>query len=473
MKGKNAKKETEKDKGKKDNSQKGKGKNDKNKKKIEEEEEEIPLPPPEKPYNLERFIYVTTYYDSSAMQKIKELFEEINQQAFQLRSVKEIYTRNLSDEERDNNEIDYISGVQLLDKNIRITLIEGITDKAMAKIKEKLPKYQMNNNTFMVFSDKNVLFNKRIYSKFDLSLKYIKLRDTLQSILTTFPIYMKADKYKEIYNAFLNFGSILNSKTMKEIAHAELFSDADALLMLERKYADILNDEDMTGVKQVKKKKKKMMKLDALERQTMASTVTSGFSFDINKIDNKKKDNKENEDKENKNKENKDDKDDKDDKNKQIEINKERDALREKLDSMNLEYEKALQNYVPESKGKTIQRNINYIKTMKKKRLTERFCLPDLDSDFTDEVHFQSITKNNFYIKVVDKMRDKYLHDKNNYYTYSNYGLAMAFPLVQQRNEEYYQTLQNKKKWVSPKDFDRYIQPSKEKYYFPKINNIL
>ena len=468
MKGKNAKKETEKDKNKKDNNQKGKGKNDKNKKKIEEEEEEeIQLPPPEKPNNLERFIYVTTYYDSSAMQKIKELFEEINKEAFQLRSVKEIYTRNLSDEERDNNEIDYISGVQLLDKNIRITLIEGITEKAMAKIKEKLPKYQMNNNTFMVFSDKNVLFNKRIYSKFDLSLKYIKLRDTLQSILTTFPIYMKADKYKEIYNAFLNFGSILNSKTMKEIAHAELFSDADALLMLERKYADILNDEDMTGIKQVKKKRKKMIKLDALERQTMASTITSTFSFD--KIDNKKKDN---EDKENKDKENKDE-NIKEDENIQIEINKEKDNLRDKINTLNLEYEKALQNYIPESKGKTIQRNIDYIKTMKKKRINQRFCLPDLDSDFTDEVHFQSTTKNNFYIKVIEKMRDKYLSDKNNYYTYSNYGLAMAFPLIQHRNEEYYQTIQNKKKWVSPKDFDRYIQPPKDKYYFPKINNIL
>ena len=470
MKGKNAKKETEKDKNKKDNNQKGKGKNDKNKKKIEEEEEEeIQLPPPEKPNNLERFIYVTTYYDSSAMQKIKELFEEINKEAFQLRSVKEIYTRNLSDEERDNNEIDYISGVQLLDKNIRITLIEGITDKAMAKIKEKLPKYQMNNNTFMVFSDKNVLFNKRIYSKFDLSLKYIKLRDTLQSILTTFPIYMKADKYKEIYNAFLNFGSILNSKTMKEIAHAELFSDADALLMLERKYADILNDEDMTGIKQVKKKRKKMIKLDALERQTMASTITSTFSFDKNKIDNKMKDN---EDKENKDKENKDE-NIKEDDNIQIEINKEKDNLRDKINTLNLEYEKALQNYIPESKGKTIQRNIDYIKTMKKKRINQRFCLPDLDSDFTDEVHFQSTTKNNFYIKVIEKMRDKYLSDKNNYYTYSNYGLAMAFPLIQHRNEEYYQTIQNKKKWVSPKDFDRYIQPPKDKYYFPKINNIL
>ena len=90
MKGKNSKKEKE-EKGKKDVKVKGKNKK-------EEEEEEVPLPPPEKPANLERFIYVTTYYDSSAMQKIKELFEEINQKAFQLRSVKEIYTRNLTDE---------------------------------------------------------------------------------------------------------------------------------------------------------------------------------------------------------------------------------------------------------------------------------------------------------------------------------------------------------------------------------------
>ena len=345
MKGKNAKKETEKDKGKKDNSQKGKGKNDKNKKKIEEEEEEIPLPPPEKPYNLERFIYVTTYYDSSAMQKIKELFEEINKEAFQLRSVKEIYTRNLSDEERDNNEIDYISGVQLLDKNIRITLIEGITEKAMAKIKEKLPKYQMNCNTFMVFSDKNVLFNKRIYSKFDLSLKYIKLRDTLQSILTTFPIYMKADKYREIYNAFLNFGSILNSRTMKEIAHAELFSDADALLMLERKYADILNDEDMTGIKTTKKKRKK--KID-LEKQ-MAYTVASGFSFE--KIDNKSKTEVQSVINE---------------KDSQIAIKEELEnkdkAYKAKLDSYNKEFEEALKNIIKENVGQTIKRNKEYIK---------------------------------------------------------------------------------------------------------------
>ena len=181
--------------------QKGKNKNE------PEEEEEPQGPPPEKPLNLERFIYVTTYLDSNFMQTLKQLFEEINQAAFNLKSVKEIYTKGLTDEEKDNNEIDYISGFQLIDKNIRITILEGITGKAMKKIKETIPKTQMNNKNYMLFADSGVLFNKRLYSKFDLSLKYIKLRETLQTILQTFDIYTKANKYRQIYDAFLNFSN--------------------------------------------------------------------------------------------------------------------------------------------------------------------------------------------------------------------------------------------------------------------------
>ena len=152
------------DKNKSAKGKKGKGKNE------PEEEEEPQGPPPEKPYNLERFIYITSYFDSNFMQTLKKLFEEINQSAFQLRSVKEIYTRALTEEERDNNEIDYISGFQIIDKSIRITILEGITGMAIKKVKEALPKNQMNNKNIIIFADSKVLFNKRIYSKFDLSL---------------------------------------------------------------------------------------------------------------------------------------------------------------------------------------------------------------------------------------------------------------------------------------------------------------
>jgi len=93
---------------------------------------------------LERFIYVTTYNDVENMKILKDLFETINKEAFKLKSVKEIYTKTLSEEEQDNNEIDYISGFQLMDSIFRITIIEGISSKAMKIVKEKFEKKDIN-----------------------------------------------------------------------------------------------------------------------------------------------------------------------------------------------------------------------------------------------------------------------------------------------------------------------------------------
>ena len=450
---------------------KGKNKNE------PEEEEEPQGPPPEKPLNLERFIYVTTYLDSNFMQTLKQLFEEINQAAFNLKSVKEIYTKGLTDEEKDNNEIDYISGFQLIDKNTRITILEGITGKAMKKIKDTLPKTQMNNKNYMIFADSGVLFNKRIYSKFDLSLKYIKLRETLSTILQTYDIYTKANKYRQIYDAFLNFGSILKAQTLKEISLANLFPDAESLLLLERKYADILNDEDMTGIHKEKKKKKKI-KLDSLTK-----TTTSGFSGHtssnkkttkrsdslnesaVNTLDEKEKEKKLLEENEKNNLEKKE--------NEEKEIKNKRPFV----DARNPEYE----NFLKEKSLKRIKsediwkRNIEDLYTMKKKPHQDRFCRnnPYGTSQYNQILFCPART--NHYEEIIKNMREKYLKDKNHFYTYSLYGLSLNFPMIERdRNEEYIRYMENKKKWhIKDKDFDRYKQPPREKYYFPKINNIL
>ena len=78
------------------------------------------------------------------MKILKEIFETINTKAFNLKSVKEIYTKNLSIEEQNNLDIDYISGVQIIDSSYRITIIEGITEKGIKYVKEKLPKLDVN-----------------------------------------------------------------------------------------------------------------------------------------------------------------------------------------------------------------------------------------------------------------------------------------------------------------------------------------
>ena len=411
------------------------------------------------------------------MQTLKQLFEEINQAAFNLKSVKEIYTKGLTDEEKDNNEIDYISGFQLIDKNTRITILEGITGKAMKKIKDTLPKTQMNNKNYMIFADSGVLFNKRIYSKFDLSLKYIKLRETLSTILQTYDIYTKANKYRQIYDAFLNFGSILKAQTLKEISLANLFPDAESLLLLERKYADILNDEDMTGIHKEKKKKKKI-KLDSLTK-----TTTSGFSCHtssnkkttkrsdslnesaVNTLDEKEKEKKLLEENEKNNLEKKE--------NEEKEIKNKRPFV----DARNPEYE----NFLKEKSLKRIKsediwkRNIEDLYTMKKKPHQDRFCRnnPYGTSQYNQILFCPART--NHYEEITKNMREKYLKDKNHFYTYSLYGLSLNFPMIERdRNEEYIRYIENKKKWhIKDKDFDRYKQPPREKYYFPKINNIL
>ena len=167
--------------------------------KGEEEEKENPII---KPKNIERFIYISTYTDSNLMSTLTKLFEEINQKAFNFQSAKEINTYALSKEEQENNEIDYISGFQIIDENIRITILEGITGKAMQIVKELIPKIKLNDKKIKLLADKNVLFDTRLYSKFNLSLKLIKLRNNLKECLETYPIYENANRIRQIYDCF-------------------------------------------------------------------------------------------------------------------------------------------------------------------------------------------------------------------------------------------------------------------------------
>ena len=82
--------------------------------------------------------------------------------------------------------------------------------------------------------------------------------------------------------------------------------------------------------------------------------------------------------------------------------------------------------------------------------------------------------RNNYYEALTKKMREKYSKDTKHYYSYSDYSLALSFPMIErERNQKYLDYIENKSKWVNEKDFERFKQPEREKYYFPKIKNVL
>lgn len=462
---------------------------DKKKQEKEEEEEKIEEPPKEKPKNLERFIYISTYNDSNLMSILKQLFEEINQNAFNLVSPKEVYTRNLSDIEKDSNEIDYISGFQLIDKNLRITILEGVTGQGMKKVKEYLPRTQLNSEDLKIFCDSNILFDNRIYSKFGLSLKYIKLQRNLSYILQNYDIYEKAHRCREIYDTFQIFGSILKAETLREITLAGLFPTADNLLLLERKYADLLTEQDMTGI--YKEKKRKKIRLKDLISSSNTNTNTNS-----NTISSSKRINSSSEDKTVSNKQKKHSRVHVS--KSQININNNNNLIieninnidnikdlhklifKQKTDSKNEIYE----NYLKEKKLKHISKsqiwenNLKHIENLKNKiPIIPRFCRPCPEGgeiiERPKEILFCP-AKNNYFEALTKKMREKYLIDTKHYYSYSDYSLALSFPMIErERNQKYLDYIENKKKWINEKDFERYKQPEREKYYFPKINNVL
>jgi hypothetical protein len=401
---------------------------------------------------VERIVIITTYNDSEFLSNLKKCFEIVNQQAFNLKSPKEIYTRDLSEDEKQSLTIDYISGVQILDKSMRITFLEGLKGKSIEKIKEFIPKKNMNNKTNKYFSDSNVFFNERIYSLFLLNLKYIKLRNTLKEILTTYDLYSKADKQREIYDSFLKLGSILRVDTMKDIKEMDLFPKSEHLIMLERKYADMLIEEDLTGIntnkKNKKKKKKKLFELyDEKEKEKqMKKSQTE-------KLLNIKKNYQLNEN------------------NNNINNNFMNKVFKPKLDSHNFKYIKLLNERPPqESIKETFEKNLIYLKDMKKKEYF-RFCMPVKENlkecQSQRNILFNSTVKNNYYVNLINRMGEKYKNDKNNHYTYSTEKIFLNFP-IQDKIDEYKKFDRNLKK-----DFDRFTQPKREYIYLPKIKNEL
>ena len=496
--------------------------NEKSKNNVEEEEENSQNTEIEREKNLERFIYYTTYNDINFMEKLRTLFEEINQKAFNLQSPKEIYTHGLSEEERDNNEIDYISGFQLIDKESRLTIIEGITGKGMKKIKEAFPKTQMNNKTYMVFSDSNILFNKRLYSIFDLSLKYIKIRMNLSEILTSFDIYLKSNTYKEIYDAFMNLGSILKAETLKDITNENLFPLAESLLLLERKYGDILKEEDLTGKKQEKKVKKRYSitsKLVSVAKSTNQPLRTKGTLLTEEAEESLLKKNKLNssilktENNKTSNINILNDINNKNPKFKKLLTRPINSSLRKGLSvdnkithpfsdaynrNLNTEpnenYNKRMieigpriiannklyrsvlkkreeQQFLNHNSSDIFKKNIDFLSKMKRKIRGEKLWKPyEGEYDNFKPINYYAM-RNNHYEEVVNNLREKYLKDKDHFYTYSKLALTLSFPMIDKfRNEEYLNYMDNKSKWIIPNDFDRYKQPPRDKVYFPKID---
>jgi hypothetical protein len=205
---------------------------------------------------IELVVFLFDYKNKEFLQQLQKTLIEINLKCLGIKDGNEqnIRTYKLSESQRNDPKLDYISGVQIMDQHYRTFILEGISSGSMAELASILPKTHANTETFKMMRNETIRFSKRLYSEFNVDLKRIKLRTPIKKLILIPDVYMREKVPLETYRTIDQLNKIRKVNTIEEIVASDLIPGKEALIEFERNYGDALSKEDLQGA--VKKKKK-------------------------------------------------------------------------------------------------------------------------------------------------------------------------------------------------------------------------
>jgi hypothetical protein len=74
----------------------------------------------------ERMVIIIPYRSSDKVKAIETAFENINLNGLGLPNARYLNTKELTDEDKVNRSLDFLGGFELIDKEMRIYVIEGL-----------------------------------------------------------------------------------------------------------------------------------------------------------------------------------------------------------------------------------------------------------------------------------------------------------------------------------------------------------
>ena len=115
---------------------------------------------------------------------------------------------------------------------------------------------------------------------FNVSIKKIKLRDTLTKIMGLPDVYLRSKVPEDMFDTLQKFAEIRKANRASIVRDFNLFPNTQNLLTLERKYGDSLNFEDLNGFKQRKRKRARSgMGETGMPQQTENSDMKSDTAY--------------------------------------------------------------------------------------------------------------------------------------------------------------------------------------------------
>jgi len=124
-----------------------------------------------------------------------------------------------------------------------------------------------------VLYNPEIKFKSRAYMDFNCSLKLIKLRSSLSVTIGAPDIYMRDKVQMDLYETLIKFAELRKLDRANLVRDFDLFPEMAKLLLMERKYGDIVTYEDINGAK--KKKRRRNKSKDGSQQQVVADGLTS------------------------------------------------------------------------------------------------------------------------------------------------------------------------------------------------------
>lgn len=224
-------------------------------------------------------IILLPYRASDSVKLIQSSFEKINLKCLNLENSRYLNTKELSEAERKNRLLDYLGGFELIDKEMRVFIFEGLSGNgnSMNQFYLANERQRPNDKKFKMLYNPAIRYKQRLYQEFNVAIKKIKLRDSLSSIMSAPDIYLRSKVPEDMYDTLQKFAEIRKLDRANLVRDFNLFPSVTNLLTLERKYGDSLLFEDLNGFKQKKKRKTRSSVeggvIDASDSKSQATTM--------------------------------------------------------------------------------------------------------------------------------------------------------------------------------------------------------
>lgn len=200
---------------------------------------------------FERLVIILPYKAPEMVKSIERTFERLNCEGLNLENAKYLATKELTKAEANNRRLDFMGGFEVMDKEFRMFVFEGLGGEghAVNEFYKCHMRDRPNDKKFKMLYNPNVRFKNRLYTDFNVSIKKIRLRDTLSKISEKPDIYLRNKVPQEMYHTLNQLAEMRKLDRMALVHDFNLFPETVNITTLERKYGDSLSFEDLNGYK--------------------------------------------------------------------------------------------------------------------------------------------------------------------------------------------------------------------------------